>query len=412
MSNINCQKRNNDKWHYYYLPYKIGQANLGVLVPLFILDLGGSANEIGIITMLFSLFTLISTVIWGRLSDETGKRKQYILIGFIGLSICFMLLAFSFNVMYVAIIYSVMAVLISAELPITPVYILKNLGDKSWDDTFGRFNSICSWGLTLGLVIGALALAVFDIYQTSLIIFILSSASIFLVLFLMKDTSYKFKRGSTGLFPTHIIERKRFIPNFVLHLPHFSRTKNSKTMYFFLSIVFLFIGSNFVFIPIIPFLRQMGVGDSMIFVTNIMNFVASSLIYSRISKDVKKNGCLKVLRKGLVLRMAIVGSMMAGLFYMENYSFFVVLLCYTLIGASWPHIYTSAITFVSQSSESKGSGSIMGKYNAFYTLGLMIGSLASGYLFDISSILYCLLLSIVFYALAYLIVYRYVGTHD
>jgi len=50
----------------------------------------------------------------------------------------------------------------------------------------------------------------------------------------------------------------------------------------------------------------------------------------------------------------------------------------------------------------------MGKYNAVSTFGLMIGSIFSGYVFDIYSFELCLAMAAIFYLMAYMVIYRFV----
>ncbi|MBN1785516.1 MAG: MFS transporter [Candidatus Methanofastidiosa archaeon] len=395
-------------WYYYYIPFKMGQANLGVLIPLFILNLGGSAKEIGISSMLFSLVTIIATIIWGRFSDETGKRKPYIVMGFLGLSICFLLLNFSNNDLQVIAIYALLAFFMAAELPITPIYLLRNVSKGRWDDAFSRFNALCSWALTTGLVLGGVMMMFVDIEQTAMVLFLISLLSVILAKFRMSDMPMPLKRSKMGVFPSQIVERKRFMPNFVLHFPRLPKTTNNNNRNFFYAIALLFMGSNFVFLPIIPYLRQIGVGDSLIFLSCICNYIASSVIYLVISRDMKAMGCLKVLKRGLAIRAFIVLGMLFGLVFISEHAFAVVIIFYTLLGVSWPHIYSSAVTFVSEASNGNNSGGLMGKYNAVSTFGLMVGSLFSGYVFDIFSVKYCLSISLVFYTVAYLVLFKYV----
>jgi len=159
----------------------------------------------------------------------------------------------------------------------------------------------------------------------------------------IKESAGDVKRSKMGAFPNHIIERKRFTPNFVLHLSRIPRGNVSNNRNFFISMVLLFAGSNFLFIPIIPYLRHLGVSDGLIFATNISNFVATSLAYSIVSKDMRLLGCLGVLKRGIIIRLVIIILTIFCILGMSNNTFYVVLAFYTLIGTIWPYIYMASI---------------------------------------------------------------------
>ncbi|MHC1605222.1 MAG: MFS transporter, partial [Candidatus Methanofastidiosia archaeon] len=230
-------------WYHIYVPYKIGQANLGIIIPLLILALGGSGKDIGLATMLFSLVSMITAVGWGKLSDSREIRKPFIVIGFIGLFLCFMMLSLATSYYQIIIIYSMSALLTAAEPPITTVYLLRSSRKNEWDEALGRFNELCGWAWVAGLGIGALLMIYLDIFEISMVLGILVSISVFLAIKKMRDVPVYIKRPHIGIFFTQVVEKRRFVPNFMLHLPDFMKIKNKNNRNFFVSIFFLCVGS-------------------------------------------------------------------------------------------------------------------------------------------------------------------------
>ncbi|HOP09784.1 MAG TPA: MFS transporter, partial [Candidatus Methanofastidiosa archaeon] len=344
-----------------------------MLIPLIILDLGGNAGAVGLSSMLFSLVTIIATMVWGRFSDETDKRKPYIILGFLGATSCFFILAFATTYLQVVMVYAIMAFFMAAELPVTPLFLLRNVDKDRWNESFSRFNLICSWALTAGLVIGGISSVFFDSFYTALILSFITFLSVLMAKFGIKESTIDVNRSKMGIFPNHMLERKRFTPNFVLHIPRPSLKMRSNNRGFFIVIALLFTGSNFFFIPIIPYLKYMGIDDGLIFSVSLSNYIASSLVYALISRDMRSLGCLGLLRRGIITRLVMMLSMLACIMTISNHAFVIVFVFYMLMGAVWPHIYTASITFVSESSSNNNGGSLMGKYNAVSTFGLMIG---------------------------------------
>ncbi|MHA1132508.1 MAG: MFS transporter, partial [Candidatus Helarchaeota archaeon] len=77
------QSLSKDFWINTFLPFSAAMAASGTLIPLFILFMGGSASSIGWLSALSSCVSLPLAFFWGKLTDDSGKRKIFILIMFI-----------------------------------------------------------------------------------------------------------------------------------------------------------------------------------------------------------------------------------------------------------------------------------------------------------------------------------------
>src|SRR2546426_10099036 len=71
-------------WFYSYLPQGVAGGATSALIPLFAYALGGNLSDIGIIAAATSLASVPAFMLWGSLSDRLGRRKGFLLFGFLG----------------------------------------------------------------------------------------------------------------------------------------------------------------------------------------------------------------------------------------------------------------------------------------------------------------------------------------
>jgi MFS family permease len=370
------------RWYAIYIPYKIGQAIISTIIPMMILSLGGTGSKVGLATMLFSLVSMSFSVVWGTLSDKRELRKPFILMGIGGNILCLMLLSVSTTHMFVIACYALCAILMAAEAPITPVYLLRGSHKSEWDSALGKFNALCGWSWVAGLSLGAIIVSMVSLDVIAVITACIISISFAAALLGMRDVPVYLARPRISIRANHIVERRRFAPNYILHLPRFPRFRNNNNRLFFLATMVLYIGSNLIYLPVIPYLTDQGLENNLIFVVVIANSLGSALVYTKTAALVKTRGCLYPLVTGIMSRMTVTVFLILCVAGIVPYSLIGFCVGFALVGVTWPAIYIPSISFVSHAADDTTRGGLMGKYNFVSTFGLMSGSIFAGYLYD------------------------------
>jgi len=269
------------KFFYIFVPFKIAQGCTSVLLPLLIVELGGKAKEVGIVLGLYTAVSMFGTVFWGKISDKFKKRKTCILIGFTGTFLSYLLLSMAFNLYEVILIQTFFAFFIAAEIPVTTVYILRSTNKFYWDDAIGKFNKIGGWAWVMGLGIGAITLFFVSIQNLFLLNSVISAISLILGFKYLKQRPIHINRRTFKLRLTQIVERTRYIPNYLIHLPVIRLTENKKVNSFLISTFLILIASGLIFTPIVPYLKMLGVGSSICFFAAFMHSSTSALMYQQ-----------------------------------------------------------------------------------------------------------------------------------
>lgn len=163
------------------------------VMPFFAEDMGANPTELGLLMAVYSFMQLISAPIWGRVSDKIG-RKPVMMIGILGLSVSFILMAISSQLWMLFIARIIGGLLSSANMPTTMAYVADITSEEDRGKGMGIIGAATGLGFIFGPAIGGL------FSKTSLNMpFYLAAASSFitflLVLFVLKESLSKEKRG-------------------------------------------------------------------------------------------------------------------------------------------------------------------------------------------------------------------------
>ncbi|MCM3455156.1 MFS transporter [Heyndrickxia oleronia] len=163
------------------------------VMPFFAEDMGANPTELGLLMAVYSFMQLISAPIWGRVSDKIG-RKPVMMIGILGLSMSFILMAISSQLWMLFIARIIGGLLSSANMPTTMAYVADITSEEDRGKGMGIIGAATGLGFIFGPAIGGL------FSKTSLNMpFYLAAASSFitflLVLFVLKESLTKEKRG-------------------------------------------------------------------------------------------------------------------------------------------------------------------------------------------------------------------------
>jgi MFS family permease len=417
-------------WFYSFLPNKMGMGATISLPPIYITEvLGGTVADVGMASALTSAATVPAAAFWGWLSDHYGNRKHYLILGYLGFAVPTLLTAFSASVWQ----YFLLAVLLGAwsvaGTPVSSTLIMDTVPRDEWDETFGRFNAISGWGVVAGRLVGIAAI----VYGIALLgneaaqrgLWIIAGGVSLLSIFWGWRTvpvpnmpKPRPPRGDapavaaqTG-FP--IIERLRYIPNSLYHLPRWNpralfesigqgaqrlpgqmgrgvqRTvrlggeliRNPLVAYYLASFM-LFMMAVGAYTPFAVWQRQeLGNSSAVVFFMGMVNSVASTLTYRWMGRLISRHGSLRVQMVTVGGRFFVFGGFaLLSITPLGPWGNFVVLFVLQAIsGLGWAGIAVSGNTTVAHLAPRGNEGSAVGTYTSFSSIGSIVGAVVSGYL--------------------------------
>ncbi len=367
------------------------------LIPLFIVFyLKSNVEYVGIVTSIASLAAVPALVFWGNLSDKIKKRKIFILIGFLGSFFSLLIIFFVHSIPEYMLMLILFQIIAMASVPVSTLLILENTEKTMWSKIMGKFNSFSAIGTVIGLGSGVIILTLFSnsgkmilpyLYVISSFIYLIAGILSFITL---KEPNKTINRKRLGfIYTLHIIERVRYFPTHILHIPGENKIKIPGNLKIYLvTTLVLMLGFQLFFIPYPVFvIKKFNANENDIYIMYLINSLFSAITFIPAGKYINIIGSNKMLSYSVSIRIIL--FLFIGLisfFVYDTISFLILfIILYGIFGGIWSFIGISEITSISNMCESTIRGKIIGYYNSLNGVGQIIGSGLSGFIaLDIS----------------------------
>lgn len=403
------------RWFYGFVPHKVGAGSTVSLPPLFITEvLGGSVAMVGVATSMTSIAAVPAAILWGWLSDRFGARKFYLALGFLGFGIPTLLMAFSQNVANYLLLTALVGALTIAGTPVSSTLIMDTTPKDRWHDAFGRFNQVGGWGLVVGRLVGLTwitymtaatgnMMAQRSLWVVSGILSILAAGVVWmltprlgrvkprrparLLIFLSLGRAVAATAAGIHLAAGGVARFFKEPPQ-LQGVPGQVRQRSAAlaaeplVTYYFATFA-LFTASVLAYTPFAVWQRQdLGSSTSNVFLMGLVNSLAAAFAYRLAGTAASRRGGVTVLAVAVALRVFVfAGFAMLSLVELHLLVANAVLVVLQIIsGVSWAGIAVAGSTTVAHLAPRGSEGAAIGTYNAFLSLGSIVGALVSGYL--------------------------------
>ncbi len=421
------QTASKDFWIYAFLPFSAAMAASGTLISLFIISstIGGTASDIGFISALTTLVSLPLTFVWGKLTDDSGKRKIFILIAFIsGFGILFSYF-FAVNLTWANLTWLVVLGILSGLLlgagdTAKTMYIFDKYPPDLWEETISKYQQRSGIGACLGLVFGGFFQTFLNNYALFfLVCAILCAVSAVIGFFTIKDVSkdrIAQKIEKTALinldlaFYSTLVQPRKILSYKVEAKDQVTPTKKQFTAtlgLFFLGGFTLFLASNLTFTPLAAFVTQdLTIPVSYYFWIFIGYYLVSIIGYTFAGNWIDRKGNRKILFIGTLLRISV---------YVVFVIFSLIFLVLGMVGSLVLVIILLIFSGLSYSLQNvalqnclprlvqKNMGEILAIYSIIVGVSAILGSLFSGIIADSLGYSWLFLFSAIFASIACLI---------
>jgi MFS family permease len=187
-------------WRLGFFFHEMGYGLLSVFLPLYVIAIGGSLFEIGIMTSVALLFSIPASFLWGYVCDKSKRYKRYILLSFVASAILLYIFTYTSSVMLLVVLYSIMSIFHVAHEAPKNVLIAELYSREDWEKSFAFYEGFTEVGWLIGLVLGLVsstlnfgsAITLFICAGLNLIAFLLS-------LVLVRDPAMVFERGLVSI---------------------------------------------------------------------------------------------------------------------------------------------------------------------------------------------------------------------
>jgi len=387
-------------WLLAFVPINAATAGFGVVLPLLILiPLHGTWGQVAVAATLFNAAVILSSVVWGHLSDRFHRRRLFLVINYAGYAALYVLLVHVTSMTELYAIYAVIGALSPAGASASNLLILEKFPEVERANAFASFQAMSMIGSVAGLLIGYFWTLANDTLLTLLYVLgALALVSAIAIAYGISEAHQRFTTRHVARHPESLFSRLRamnslhnpipFFPQRPPLQPHpfrrfraWARAELHHELPLILGATFLFnLSANLFNISYTPFLYSAGLAASSIFLVNLGNNAAQTAVFpltgglsTRFGPDrlVKWSTYLRCLGYLATAALALVVLGTQGMFQIN-------VLLYAVLGVAIA-VYTTASTLMLfRGLAGRDAGSILGVNSALGGIAAVLGAALSG----------------------------------
>jgi len=379
----------------------LGGASL--IVPLYVVELGGTAADLGFLFATGSFVGVPGALVFGNLADRTGKRRIFVVAAMVVTVATMVAIPLVERIPLVVLVNAVLWFGFAAAIPVLTLLVVAGEPEERWSTLIARLNKYQGVGWALGLALGFVVIAggsrVVDAVTAQRYFFfacaICAGAGLLLgartlppdpkpgrepsprrlrrrvreaARFNVRGASFPF---TPGRFDARDLHPRKFVDRFTPQLATY-----------FSAVFLVFTGFGVFFAPLPAYLSGVGYTSSEIFMLYLVLNVGAAIFYGPAAGLAGKYEVIHVHMGGLLARgialplVAAVGVAVGA----TTLGFGAVGLVFLAIGVAWAVIAVTAATLVTRLSPAVIRGEALGVYGALIAVGGGVGGLLGGFL--------------------------------
>lgn len=330
------------------------------LLPIYANDLGASGFYVGMIFGSFSISRTILLPVFGRLSDQKG-RKPFIIAGLAAYTLISLAFIFSKNVESLIVLRFIQGAASAMIMPVVQAYVGEITPEGSEGYSMGLFNLSMFLSLSLGPMMGGVLMEMYSMNTAFVSMGILSGFGLILCVFCLPGVSRERTSSRTpDIIPwMTLLKDKELISLFSFRYAHASS-----------------IGIIWCFLPLFAD-TQFNLSGALIGGLVTLGVFVSGLLHLPMGYAADRYS-----KRGLVLLGGILSTIGMGLPLWSD-SFFDLVVAITVFGIgggmSLPSIMACAVI---KGDEKKAMGAVISIMTVAHSLGMLTGSMAAGFAMD------------------------------
>lgn len=380
------------RWMFFVLPASITAEGLHIVIPLYVLFLGGSVVDVGIVVGLHYALSAIGAVFWGKIIDKYHIKRSILVICFSAITICSVGLFFTVNLNIVFLISSVAGFFIIGKNPVTQVLVMESVSNNQWSRLFTQISIITSVGSLTAFLVGSIWDTFFDLRPYFIFCAIVSAIATTLSFWVSSKSTIERHTIVHSIYGIrHIFDHHRLNFQFIFtKIPHlhdfkpiitiFQRKMSHEIGILFLTNFLFYFGSNIYFTAFIPFLKKFDFTNSQVFLVYMIQtamLLAIFFFVPRLISRITEERATQISYLPRVLGIIITASIIPSMTGINSLLVAMISSCVMVSAFSIFSVSNSIILF---KSIPKGfEGTYLG-VNSFMTgVGIFLGALTAGY---------------------------------
>lgn len=377
---------------FYVLPASITAEGLHIVIPLYVLFLGGNVADVGVVVGFHYALSAIGAVFWGKVIDKYHVKRLILFICFSAITICSVGLFFTVDLNLVVVISAIAGFFIIGKNPVTQVLVMESVPNNQWSKLFTQISIITSFGSLTAFLVGSIWDTFFDLRPYFIFCAIVSAAATFLSVGVGSKSTierHTIVHSVNGI--KHIFDHTRLNFHFIFtKIPHlhdfkpiisiFQRKMSHEIGILFLTNFLFYFGSNIYFTAFIPFLKKFDFTTSEVFLVYMIQTMVLLAIFffvPRLISRITEERATQISYLPRVLGIIIAASLIPSMTGINSILMAIASSCIMVAAFSIFNVSNSITIF---KSIPKGfEGTYLG-VNSFMTgAGVFLGAIVAGY---------------------------------
>ena len=370
------------------MPYNATIFFIGTFIPLFILKRGGNVVDIGLATAFYNLSLTIFSLIWGMVIDRIESRKILLVSGISLMTILILIILKAGNPTNIIMVYALLGISIAMINTPINILIIETSSKSSLNSSYNNFYWYSYIGGIIGQLGGAIWINFLGLENSIYFSILLSILTLGSFILLLKEPLITLERENILMNLKAFSYKLLQIPLFFIRIPRikdfvsfFRSIKIFLERDFFIvmsTIILFFASANLFFTSYTPYLKNVGLFDSEIFLlSTYITFV--NTFSSLLLRKMKEGEELDIAKKALYIRFF--GFFLASTFsvFIQNrLNFYTTLISFTFIGIAYTlaTIPLNVMLFKTLRPEKKGEE--IGIFSSLNGITIFIVSFLSG----------------------------------
>ena len=385
-------RKSDQKWLWSFVPINAAIGGFTTLLPLYIIDLGGTVIDVGNIVSAYSIVLIPSSILWGIAVDRKGKRKLFVTYSYLGTTILLIAGFFLTDIGALLLLYACYAAVLTAATPAVSLLLIESSPKRKLSMTFARYSSLTLVGTAAGVIPGAFWTIFLPLRPYFLLCAGFSGISLALAAKYLAEPKFALEREVVALTQESLVAKLRTVSMVFITIPSLEDIKSFWrlmrsvfTRYLpllYLSSFLFLTAANLFFTSYTPFLKSRQMQDSGVFIVFSTLYILQALIYPITGRACARSGEERVAVSALWLRtFGFLAAVATVLLMLRDSALLVAsIVSIAMIGAAFAFYNTSSSVLLFRSLAPGKQGQLLGIYSALSGMAAFGGAIVSGYL--------------------------------
>jgi MFS family permease len=384
--------KSDQKWLWIFVPINAAMGGFSTLLPLYVIDIGGTVIDVGAIVSAYSLALIPSSILWGLAIDKKEKRKPFITYSYLGITVLLGAGFFLADIATLLLLYVCYAAISTAASPAVSVLLIESSPKKKLSMAFAKYSSLTLLGTALGTIPGTFWTVYLPLRAYFLLCAIFSGISVVLAVRYLPEPELPLERNVVALTQEGFVTKLRTVTMIFITIPSFEDIRSFWRMMrnvfsrylplLYFSFFLFYTALNLFFTSYTPFLKSRQVNDAGVFVVFSTLYIFQAAIYPITARACNRYGEDRVAVSAVWLRMSgfLAALVTVVLMFGGSTLTMMSMMAIALIGAGFAFYNTSSSVLLFRSLAAGKQGELLGIYSALTGIAAFLGAIISGYL--------------------------------